>query len=547
MRVHGLYGLALAGLFLLAPMVRAADADSTTFKPTVLVRIKALEELIADARYLVKAAGRENEARQVERMLKARTGPKGLEGIDIKKPIGVYGTVAAKLDESQVVLLLPIADEATFLAFLENVDLKPEKDKSGLYTLQLPNSPFPVEFRFASNYLFGAVKFSDKAGLPDKDKLPDPATVLAGGSGILSVTANVDRLPAQIRKVAISSSSLHLANLKDQAPEGESAAHKAFRESILDEAAVLIKSVLTDGGPVMFQLDVDRKANDLFLSASFAGKPGSPLAKDISVLGKAKSVSAALAGKDSALGGFLHLSAPEKIRKTLGPLVDELVKHALDSAEPGAAELLKPLAEALKPTAKEGTLDVGMSIRGPAKNGKFTLVSSIQVTDGEAIAKALEKVIDKLPEDAKKPIKLNVDRAEGVRIHQITPPHIEAQAKELFGEGPVFFAVRKDALIVTAGEKALETLKSALAVEARAGGLVQVEVSLSRLAKQIAVQNKAAPEAAKKAFTEEGSDKVRLSITAGNRIEVKFNVKTAVITFGSLMEKAKQAAEEKEN
>src|SRR5205085_593371 len=108
------------------------------------------------------------------------------------------------------------------------------------------------------------------------------------------------------------------------------------------------------------------------------------------------------------------------------------------------------------------------------------------------------------------------------------PEHVTDQAKELFGEGTLFFAVRNDAVIVTAGEKALDAIKEAVAARPKAGKLVELEVSLGRLAKQLAAQNKAAPDAAKKAFKEEGSDKVRLSVSSGSKIEVKLNVKSAV-------------------
>jgi hypothetical protein len=453
--------------------------------------------------------------------------------------------VAPRLDQSRVVLLLPIADEATFLAFLENIDFKPEKDATGLYTLTVPVIPFPLEFRFANGYLYGSVKFSEKAGLPAKDKLPAPSTVLAGGGGLLSVTANIDKIPKEIRDVGVSGSSLHLGNLKDEAPPGETEAHKAFREAVLDEAAVQVKSVLTDGTTVMLKLDVDRQNHDLSLSFSFAGKDGSPLAKELLSLGKAKSLGAALIGGDSALSGFLHSSLPQNIRKALGPLVDEGVKKGLDKLDAGARELLTPLADTLKPSAKEGKLDLSLSFRGPATNGKFNMLGSIHVKDGAAIEKALRKVLEKLPGEAKNPIKLDVDKADSVNIHRmdLDPNQITDRAKEFFGETALFFAVRNDAVIVAAGEKALDVIKEAVTAKPKTGHLAEVEVSLNRLAKVMAAQNKAAPEAAKKAFKEEGSDKVRLSISSGSKIEVKLNVKSAVITFAALLDKAKKEAE----
>ena len=516
-----------------------------SFKPAVLVRLAALDDLVANARYLVKQAGRAEEAKQFERLLKSRTGPKGLEGIDTKKPIGLYGSAASQLLHSRVVLLVPIADEETFLSFLETIDFKPEKDKTGLYSLTVPIIPFPLEFRFANGYLYASLKLSDKAGLPAKDELPLPSTVLAGGAGVLSVTANIDQIPSEIRKVGISGSALHLGNLKDETPPGETAAHKALREAILDEAAVQVKSVLTDGAAVMLKLDVDWQNHDLSLSLSFAGKDGSPLAKELISLGQAKSLGAALIGSDSAVSGFLHLSLPKSIRKVLGPAVDEVVKKGLDNLDAGARELLSPLADALKATAKEGTLDVGMSIRGPAKNGKYTLVSSLRVKHGNGIDKAFRTVLDNLPEEAKRPIKIDIAKAHDVSIHRIELENMTEQALEFFGDGPLFFAVRDDAFFVAVGDKALDAIKHALGVKPKAGHLAELDLSLSRIAKLMAAQNKEAPEAAKKAFKEEGSDKVRLSVSSGSKIEVKLNVKSAVITFAALMDKAKKEAEEK--
>ena len=68
MRTCGMLAL-LAGLAALTANsvpVRAADKTepATAFKPVVVLRVKALGELINDLRYLVKMAGREEEAKQ---------------------------------------------------------------------------------------------------------------------------------------------------------------------------------------------------------------------------------------------------------------------------------------------------------------------------------------------------------------------------------------------------------------------------------------------------------------------------------------------------
>src|SRR5205823_6294284 len=113
-------------------------------EPTVLVRLKSLDGLIADARYLVEMAGKEEEAKQAEGFLKAFTGPKGLEGIDTTRPIALYGYLKAEAPESPFALMLPVADEKALLDLLERQGYKRKKGEDDIYEVALPNSPLPA-------------------------------------------------------------------------------------------------------------------------------------------------------------------------------------------------------------------------------------------------------------------------------------------------------------------------------------------------------------------------------------------------------------------
>ncbi|MGL4551493.1 MAG: hypothetical protein ACRC33_09925, partial [Gemmataceae bacterium] len=94
--------LALLACLLLVPAAAA-------FEPSFTVRIGSLDGLIADLRHLYKKAGREDEGKAFEKAMQARTGPKGLEGVDPKRPLGVSAGLDAKLDRSPMFLLLPVA------------------------------------------------------------------------------------------------------------------------------------------------------------------------------------------------------------------------------------------------------------------------------------------------------------------------------------------------------------------------------------------------------------------------------------------------------
>ncbi|MFO0881226.1 MAG: hypothetical protein U0840_28215 [Gemmataceae bacterium] len=534
MRFRGSILLALAGLLVLG--LAPAQAQDAT-KPSLLLRLKPLEELIGDLRFLVKEVGREEEAKQIESMLKARTSPQGLEGVDVKKPIGLFAVLKPSLNSSEVALLLPIADEKTFLAFLEQLNFKPEKDKDGLYTLQVENVPVPLLFRFANGYLYGMAKLNEKMTLPAKDKLPNPEKILAEGSGLLSLTANVDQLPPQLRKLAISASAFTLGELKDQDLPAATPKQKAVWAALLDESATLVKSVLEDATAVQLKLDVDRKARDLTLGLTLASKPDSTLAKNFASLNPSSSVASGIGTRDSVMGGMVYLALPAAIKKAAVPAIEEAIAKATENLDPGARELLTPLIDSLKPSATAGKFDLGLDMRGPGKKGKYTLVLSAQLEKGLAIEKALKELVSKMPEDQTQALKTDFAKEGDVNIHRVTQLKMDAQAKEMFGTGALYFAARDDALIVTLGEDALPALKAAVKARPSIGTPLQLAISGSRLAKFMAKDQKHAPEAARKAFTDPGSDQMRLTLSAGERLELKLSIRTAVLAFASYLDR----------
>lgn len=518
--------LLLVGLTLTA----TAQADSP--RPSVLLRLKALEELIGDLRFLAEESGREREAKQVEGILKARTGPNGLEGVDVKKPIGFYANLKPSLTESETMLLLPIADEKTFVAFLETLGFKATKDKDGLYTLPAENIPVPLLFRVANGYLYGTVKLSDKMTLPAK--LPAPDAILGTGASLVALTVNVDQIPEQIRKLGVSSSGLILGNLKDQDMPGATEKQKAVRDAVVDLLSRFVRGVLEDATSSELKVDVDRKAKDLSVSFHLDSKPGSWLAKELGGLTPAKSGAAGLVGKDSVMGGFLHLAMPAELRKVANAAIEEAIGKGMANLDANAKDLLTPLIEALKPTATSGTLDVGLDVRGPGKKGKYTMVAAMQIEKGKGIEKAVKDLLAKLPAKDKAAITTDVATEAGVNIHRVQQSKVEPGAQELFGDGPLYFAVREEGLVVAMGEDALDTIKEAVRGKVGAGQPLRVTLSAAKLAPLM--QQKGAKEAAKKAFVEAGSDQVRLSVTSDARMEVKLSVRTAVLRFAGLLE-----------
>jgi len=549
MRWLTLKGLVLAGLILACPKASARDDEDkkspepgAAIKPALVVRIKGLEGLIGDLRYLAEKSGQEEIAKQVEGALKARTGKDGLEGVDTKKPIGVYATVDSKLDQSQVMVMVPIADEKTFLSFLEGLDQKPEKQQDGSYKLNVENVPAPIVFRFENKYLYAMAQFNKEAGLPAKGKLPRPEDLLKG-EGLLSMAVNVEHLPKQVRKGAISALALQLGVMKDEPPPNSTEKQKALWEAAFDEVATQAKSLLEDGKSLTVKLDVDRKKNDFSLSMSLTGKSGTDLAKNIASLSKATGLGPSFVGPGAAMGAWINVALPESLRKPLAPVIDELLKKAVDEAPEKDRKAAEKALKALEKTLKAGALDGAVELRGPSKAGKYTGLFAMRVKDGAEVEKTFKSLLADAPEADRKKVKLDVDKVGDVSIHS-AESKMDEKGKELLGDGPAYFAVRDDALMVSVGEGALDELKKAVAAKPKAGRVIHAEASLNKIAKLMAKDQPNAVASAKRAFTEKGSDKISFSVSADKGLEVRFSMKTAVLTFFGKMD---QEGEEKKD
>jgi hypothetical protein len=531
----------------LLPAAPARADDEAPGKPALVVRFNSLDRLTADARYLARLADREELFKQVESLLKARTGEKGLEGLDPKKPIGFYAHVGPNGIDSTGALLVPVADEKALLGQLENLDLKAKKDEGGVYSVTLDQLPFPVLFRFAKGYAFVTVGTPGNDKLLRKDDNLDPAIVFPSGwDGNASLTLHADRIPASLKELALGQAELRLADLKEKEEPGETKAQRAFRVAALDEIGARFKSILKDGGELDLRLDIDRKAGDLNLALGFAGKPGSPLAAEIAELGKVKSLGAGLTGPDCAMSVAAAVALPEKLRKALEPVIEEeLKKETSGESNEAKREALGRVNKALMPTAKAAEFDGGAALRSPAANGTYTLVGVVRLKEGANLEKEFTALMKLQTAGPPAPqFTFDVDRAGAVKIHKVVDPKADANYRKLFGDSPIYFAFRDDALFVATGEKAVDALKEALAVAPGPGKLVQLEMSLSRLTKALAAATPGAAEAAKKAFADgKDADRVRLTLEGGPALQLRLTVKAPLITFFSELDKAQKKGE----
>jgi hypothetical protein len=269
-----------------APVVAAPGLG----KPALVLSLAPYDQLRSDVLYLARLAGQEDAAAQLDKLIEARTGDRGLAAIDRSKRMGAYGWIGPNGHDSSLVLLVPVADKNAFFNLLEYFNITTGRDGDGVYTATVERAPTPVYFRFANGYAY--VTSRDKSVL-DEDRLLAPAAVLAeyGCTDAvdadqkspsladdaakvyqanqscpnleLSLIVNIDRIPTELTDLALGELDLELAKAKEtNAPPFETEWQRTFRLATIDEIAGAVKTLLYDGGETCVRLDLDRKAGD---------------------------------------------------------------------------------------------------------------------------------------------------------------------------------------------------------------------------------------------------------------------------------------------
>ena len=538
--------VAVVSMLAIPLSARSADdppkkAPAAVKGPTLVVRIKSINDLISDGKYIAALAGQEDKAAQAEGFLNAMSGENGLGGIDTKRPIGVYGSVSPDLVSSSGVILVPIADEKTLLDLLENYTINATKGNDDIYTVTAQTIPIPVPIylRFANKYAY--ITAQNKNALA-KNKLMDPESVLSTvRPTTVSARFHIDQIPDFVKEMALAQMELRMAEEQEKKVDGETKAQTELRKQLVKHVQDHAVRLLKEGGEVEFYFDVDRKANQLVTQFTVAGKPGSALAKGFADLAQSQSLFGGLAGDHAALNVLAHVALPEEIRKGFVQAIHEGLTKAMEKEKDEAhKEQAKKLMKALEPTAQAGELDAAVTLRRPTDAKNFTLVIGVKVKEGQGIQSALEDLIQNLPAHDREKIKLNAESAGDVKIHRIeAQKDFDAHARQMLGDNPMYLAIRPDAVLLAGGQGGLEALKTALTTSPKTAPQIQVEASVASLAPATARGDAKALEELKKAaeasFKDKEADKVRFTLEGGQTLKARFTMDGAVVKFISLV------------
>src|SRR5262249_45578577 len=140
-------------------------------------------------------------------------------------------------------------------------------------------------------------------------------------------------------------------------------------------------------------------------------------------------------------------------------------------------------------------------------------------------------------------IHFDVEKIGAINVHQFdVGKDVDKKAKEMFGDGPLYLAIRADAAYFAFGDGALASLKEALSAKPGVAPVVQFEMSINRFAKVMALEDPDIAKAAKEAFgSGKANDRVRVTLEGGKTLRTRFTIKSDVLRFFGEVAKLKGA------
>jgi len=529
------------GLFLVlvgAMPAPAAEANTDSASSTLVVRIKSINGLLEDVKYVAKLGGKENAADMASGYVNGLSSDKGIEGIDPKKPIGLYGNVAEDPTSSKPVLMVPIVDSKTVRELLEKVNAKLDKGDDDIYEVTNPYIPnaIRVYLRFANGYAY--VTMNSKSPLAS-DKLADPAKFFGDlGSATASISFRIDQVPESLKQMFLGQMEMHIAEDQDKEKDHETPAQKHLRIEAAKLAGEKIATIIKDGGRLNMAFNVDRDSQKLVATLDLSGIDNSVLKTDLAELGNLASRFGAWHESGDALDLLFHLSLPAKLHEAFAACIDEQIKKDLEKEKDQTKrEHAEKLIKAADASLKAGELDLGLRMIGPDKDSHYTIVGGLKLRDGKKIHEAFKEIVSQLPEEKRKDVTLDADKIGDVSVTRFNVEHkFDRHAKATLGENPIYAAVADDGAFFAAGPEAKKALGEALESKAKASALLELDVHMAKLAPAMASHHSdeegaAIKKAMSDSFKGEGGDGLHLSIKGGDAFTLSFSVDSAAVRF----------------
>jgi len=530
--------LALAAVALLAPGRLAAQPKAA--EPTVEVRLRSVNDLIDKAEYVGDLMDKGEPVKQVRELLKNLSADgKGVEGIDPKRPFGVYATLTPDVATSPVVVMIPVADEKRLMTtFKERLGVEPEKVEGGVFKANVPLIN-EVYLRFADGYLYAA---RDAKHLAPKT-LPAPKAFFAADDGsVASVVVRFDAIPADLKTFVTGQLEHQVQEGLKKDADNETAAQKKLNAIIADAFVGSAKMLVDDGKALTLRVFADPKADEFTAEVVVTAKDGTTLAKNFAGLSGKTSLPAGIVATDAAaVKGGAKAALTDDLRKRLDPVIDKLIDDLVKQAKGTDQVAARRVLDTLAPTLKAGELDFAAALAGPDAKGRHALLVAAAVKDGQAIAKLAKDFAPFAGDNAE--FTFDVEKVGAFALHKIVVKNDDAEFERVFGTKTIWLAT-SDATVALSIEPAGALLKAGLKAKPAPVAVFSTEVAL---AKALPLFNKELKPDEVKALLKDafgaapaGKDTIAVAVEGGSKLTTRVTVKGMTFRLAAKMDELKK-------
>jgi hypothetical protein len=506
---------------------QARSADDKLIEPTAQIRIRSLRDAMKDLKELAHVVGQESIATDLQAQIKHRL-PNGFEGIDPKKPIFLYAGISPIGQTPFGVALVPVSNGESFIKLIEQIAQFKATREGDVYFFSLPTFPSPVYVRIKDGY---ACISPTKPPLEDGQLLLPARFSRTPVSESASLQIRFDRLPGLLKQVIRSQYESLAKEARSQKVAGESATGRALRLAMVEGAVQFVTRLLEDGEELNLEIDLGKQREKAKVKLSLRAKPNTLLRSYIARMGDSESLFAGWVMSPSPVVQFaFHGKLPEQGRKIFDAIVQYAIVQPLEESGPGKG---RKVYDALRPTIEAGELDVACSWRGPTAKGQYKQAMGFRILEADK----LEQIVKENQEALPARIKFGVARCGSYEIHSARMKTQDLE-ENLFGDGIVYFAFRKDALLLVHGD-GLAELKNALLANPRKARPFEGEIKLGKALESFKDSFRRLEDILKEKFQKPGADSARVTLEGGG--ELRLNVDIGIPLLEYMMKDAQRS------
>ncbi len=508
-------------------------------EPAVVVSVANITEQLADAKYLVDAAG----FGQMAFLINVQAD-QFLKGVHSEKAAGILLYFDEETPQPNWLGFIPVKNMSDVLNTISN-NLGQVEEGDDFATIITDNDQ-EILVKEANGYAF----LSDKATM--FENIPeDPQSFLGDLPSTYNMSAKVfgQRIPESLREQAIDMiKEGYEAQLAQMENSGEDFAG-GLQQGNLDIQMKQLESMIQETDSLVLGFAADKESKSMYFDIEMTGLDGSTFAKRCEATAN---------GKPTRFSGFVNEDSAfnmnscftilpedaENYKKMISQLREQGIEELevdgdisdedLKKVEQAADELI----EVIEQTLDEGVLDSGIIAK--VKRGDVNLAMGSQVVNPGKIEKLVKDNIsivkDELGDDLQ--IKFNSGSHQGVTLHTLvfTVPEDEEELIANLGEEvTVILGIGEKSLYLAVGNNPLATLKEAMDNSAagtnKSHVAMQWNIYLAPIMKFAAgIENNEMVEMMAKKLEEAGNDRLGLtSSMTKNGMKMRFDAQDGVL------------------